>query len=153
MCYKFIQFGDKKFNEKGCAESCSFFHPNVCRDLQKTRSCKWTECRFFHSKGTKKTHSQNNGSYNGNQQNNNQRFNVSTSNRFDPIADKKEPEIDQNALSNTLEKIMMEIADIRAEQSNQKKQYFQNSKIIQKTQAEQIGETDQKRRKKKHQHK
>ena len=50
-CYKL--FGSKKYNDKGCEDSCKSFHPNGCRDSLKNRTCSRTECRFFHLSNTK----------------------------------------------------------------------------------------------------
>ena len=119
MCYKFKQFGDKKFNDKGCTSDCSYFHPNVCRDSQKSRTCSRDNCRFFHLNGTKKSNfSTQNNSNNSSKQNG---PSYQSKNRFDCLrensnSDNNEPEIDQNALSKTLEAIMREIADLRTEQ-------------------------------------
>ena len=54
ICYKFRAFGLKTDNEKGCESSCSFFHPNACKDSLKSKNCPREECRFYHLKGTKK---------------------------------------------------------------------------------------------------
>ena len=125
ICNKFRQFGNIKHNEKGCKDSCTFFHPNVCRESQKNKTCKWSECRFYHLKGTKKiSGSQNN--FNNNSHSNQP---IPIRNRFEPLMDKKSPEIDQTALSKTLEKIMEEIAVLRAGQNkyNQSNSVSKNS--------------------------
>ena len=46
-------FGSKKYNDKGCEDSCKNFHPNGCRDSLKSRTCSRTECRFYHLSNTK----------------------------------------------------------------------------------------------------
>ena len=115
ICNKFRQFGDIKHNEKGCKDPCNLFHPNVCRDSQRNKTCKWSECRFFHLKGTKKLNE--NQSQNRFNNNSHSSQSISTRNRFEPLAEKPSPEIDQSALSKTLAKIMEEIADLRAGQN------------------------------------
>ena len=125
MCHKFKQFGDKKFNEKGCVENCSFFHQNVCRDSQKSKTCSRENCRFFHLNGTKKT------SYVNPVTNtqNHKAPNFQSKNRYETLRDnEKSPEIDQNALSKTLEAIMRDIADLRADQNRNKQSRNESSK-------------------------
>ncbi len=51
ICPKFRQDGDCEV--KGCAGNCGFLHPNVCRNSLRDKTCTYTECRFFHLKGTK----------------------------------------------------------------------------------------------------
>ena len=53
ICKVFRQFGDKTKDPKGCDGKCGAFHPNVCHSSARDRTCTWTECRFFHLKGTK----------------------------------------------------------------------------------------------------
>ena len=53
ICKVFRQFGDKAKDQKGCDGKCEAFHPNVCHSSARDRTCTWTECRFFHLKGTK----------------------------------------------------------------------------------------------------
>ena len=55
ICKKFRQFGSKSTDSKGCDGKCNAFHPNACRSSLQSRSCSWTDCRFFHLKGTKRT--------------------------------------------------------------------------------------------------
>ena len=50
ICPKFRQNGD--CGVKGCAGGCDFFHPNVCRNSLKDKTCSYSECKFFHLKGT-----------------------------------------------------------------------------------------------------
>ena len=50
ICPKFRQNGDCEV--KGCGGECKFFHPNVCRNSLKDKTCSYTECKFFHLKGT-----------------------------------------------------------------------------------------------------
>ena len=51
ICPKFRQDGDCEV--KGCSGDCNFLHPNVCRNSLKDKTCTYSECRFFHLKGTK----------------------------------------------------------------------------------------------------
>lgn len=50
ICTKFRQHGDCEV--KGCGGDCDFFHPNVCRSSLKDKTCSYSECKFFHLKGT-----------------------------------------------------------------------------------------------------
>ena len=50
ICPKFRQHGDCEV--KGCNGECDFFHPNVCRNSLKDKTCSYAECKFFHLKGT-----------------------------------------------------------------------------------------------------
>ena len=52
ICHKFNQFGPKNGINKGCDENCGFFHPNACRNSVKDRTCRYSECRFYHLKDT-----------------------------------------------------------------------------------------------------
>ena len=52
------QFGPKNGINKGCDETCGFFHPNACRNSVKDRTCSYSACRFFHLKDTKLTNKQ-----------------------------------------------------------------------------------------------
>ena len=51
ICPKFRQDGDCEV--RGCGGDCNFLHPNVCHNSLKDKTCPYTECRFFHLKGTK----------------------------------------------------------------------------------------------------
>ena len=53
ICHKFNQFGPKNGINKGCDETCGFFHPNACRNSVKDRTCSYSACRFYHLKDTK----------------------------------------------------------------------------------------------------
>ena len=53
-CNKFKKFGLTKFNKSGCTEECEFYHPKACFESMKTKTCKRSECKFFHIHGTKK---------------------------------------------------------------------------------------------------
>ena len=54
FCQKFKNFGLKKFNTKGCDESCDKYHPRGCFESMKSKTCHRNECKFFHVSGTKK---------------------------------------------------------------------------------------------------
>ncbi len=62
ICKIFRQFGSKANDPKGCEENCKSFHPNACRSSVRDKTCSWTECRFFHLKGTKTVNRDQNGS-------------------------------------------------------------------------------------------
>ena len=51
ICPKFRQDGDCEV--RGCGGDCGLLHPNVCHNSLKDKTCPFTECRFFHLKGTK----------------------------------------------------------------------------------------------------
>ena len=51
ICPKFRQDGDCEV--RGCGGDCGLLHPNVCHNSLKDKTCPYTECRFFHLKGTK----------------------------------------------------------------------------------------------------
>jgi hypothetical protein len=63
ICKKFRQWGSISNSTKGCDGKCDNFHPNTCRSSLKDKTCSWTDCRFFHLKGTKKTTSKSNSNY------------------------------------------------------------------------------------------
>ena len=54
ICQKFKKSGLVKFNKNGCSENCEFYHPKACFDSMKTKICRRTDCKFFHTAGTKK---------------------------------------------------------------------------------------------------
>lgn len=55
ICNKFKKHGLKKFNKAaGCNEECEFYHPMACFESMKTKTCKRTDCKFYHILGTKK---------------------------------------------------------------------------------------------------
>ena len=70
VCKKFRQWGSISNSTKGCDGKCDNFHPNACRSSLKDKTCSWTDCRFFHLKGTKKTTSKSNSNFNANAYNN-----------------------------------------------------------------------------------
>ena len=44
-----------KFNKNhGCTEECDQYHPKACFESMKTKTCRRSECKFFHISGTKK---------------------------------------------------------------------------------------------------
>lgn len=51
-CFKYCGFGSK--GPKGCkkGESCSFFHPTLCKHSVQKRCCTNASCTFVHLKGT-----------------------------------------------------------------------------------------------------
>lgn len=61
ICKQFRQFGGKVTDPKGCDGKCGSFHPNACNSSLKNKTCTWTECRFFHIKGTKTINREKNG--------------------------------------------------------------------------------------------
>ena len=55
ICNKFKKFGLAKFNKNhGCNKDCESYHPRACFESMKTKSCKRSDCKFFHITGTKK---------------------------------------------------------------------------------------------------
>ena len=55
ICNKFKKYGLKKFNKNnGCTEECEFYHPMACFESMKSKTCKRSECKFYHINGTKK---------------------------------------------------------------------------------------------------
>ena len=77
ICKKFRQFGSVSTDSKGCDGKCNAFHPNACRNSLRNKSCSFSECRFYHLKGTKTTGRDSSGlSQNQNpKQNSNQNYN------------------------------------------------------------------------------
>jgi hypothetical protein len=72
ICNKFKKYGLKKFNKAaGCNEECEFYHPMACFESMKTKTCKRTDCKFYHILGTKKEEAPNGNAqgYNINTQN------------------------------------------------------------------------------------
>ena len=124
ICYKFRSFGLKENNEKGCEnKNCNFLHPNACRDSIKTKTCTRQDCRFYHLKGTKIIARNTN-------QNASQRYNASyrpveTKNRFEGLAENKNPNEAQVFHKDTpgdkitLTDIMKELMYIKARQDIQ----------------------------------
>ena len=53
ICKKFRLLGSKSTNSKGCDGKCDRFHPNACRSSLLNKTCSFSECRFFHLKGTR----------------------------------------------------------------------------------------------------
>ena len=70
VCKKFRKWGSISSSTKGCDGKCESFHPNACRSSLKDKTCSWTDCRFYHLKGTKKTISKSNSNFNANASNN-----------------------------------------------------------------------------------
>ena len=59
FCLNFKKFGMKKFNPKGCEDSCTNYHPKGCFESMRSKTCKREDCNFFHTTGTKKVDSSN----------------------------------------------------------------------------------------------
>ena len=55
ICKKFRQFGSISTDTKGCDGKCNAFHPNAYRNSLRNKTCSFSECRFYHLKGTKMT--------------------------------------------------------------------------------------------------
>ena len=55
ICKKFRQFGSLSSDPKGCDGKCNGFHPNACRNSLRNKTCSFSDCRFYHLKGTKMT--------------------------------------------------------------------------------------------------
>ena len=57
VCKKFRLYGSRSTNSKGCDGKCNALHPNACRSSLLNKTCSFSECRFFHLKGTRLTNS------------------------------------------------------------------------------------------------
>ena len=65
LCIKFKKFGLKKINKNECNEECESYHPRACFESIKSKTCKRSDCKFYHLNGTKREEVPNNGHSNG----------------------------------------------------------------------------------------
>lgn len=96
-CQKFKTHGLKKFNDKGCEESCNKFHPRACFESMKSKTCNRNDCKYYHLTGTKIITKQYEGHQTNSQPYQGQKL-FQTSNKYNPLSMPQTSELTQESV-------------------------------------------------------